>query len=153
MRWWTLPVQHSRTSPYTTFPWPGLTLVVYHTRLLVVSFWTHNCHGVLPIVLLQHSVPAVDSHPPPVIGDYGLPDRVVGVEPGEELEGVPVARRCLPVTVRPENVRTTLSDELHQLRQHLRLYKGPARQVVLLVSWVTIGLLYQMFKKIILRSI
>ena len=54
-------------------------------------------HGVLPLVLLQHSrvvsvtageevsVLAEDSHPPPVIGDYGLPDRVVGVEPGEEL--------------------------------------------------------------------
>ena len=117
---------------------------------------THNCHGVLPLELLQNSwvvsvaageevsVLAVDSHHPPVIGDYGLPDRGVGVEPGEELEGV---------TIRPENVRTILSDDLHQLRQHLRLYKGPARQVVLLVSWVTIGLLYQMFKKIILRSI
>ena len=28
-----------RITPYTTFPWSALTLLVYHTSPLVVSFW------------------------------------------------------------------------------------------------------------------
>ena len=110
-------------------------------------------------MLLQHAriipvtageevpVLAHDPHPPPVIGHDRLLHRGLGVQPGEELERVPVlwARlkeynlmtwifllidSYLPVSIRPQNFWFILRDQFHQLRAHLVHNKASGRQIV-----------------------
>ena len=73
---------------------------------------------------------AEDPHPPPIVGHHSVPDWRVWVEPGQELECVPVAGVRLPVPVWPEDLWPVLGNQLHQLWSNLFCDKSPCGQVV-----------------------